>query len=69
MKEATGIIKWFYDEKKFGFIQPDEGDRILFIHEKFISDPDITTLKVGIKVQYIPFEGPKGMEARNVRLL
>jgi len=67
MKEATGIIKWFYDEKKFGFIQPDEGERVLFIHEKFIADPGLIPPRVGMKIQYMPHEGPKGLEARNVR--
>jgi len=69
MKTATGKIKWFSSEKKFGFVEPDEDYRILFIHRTFIRDADVDSFKVGMRVSYEPYQGPKGLEARNVRLL
>ena len=69
MKTAKGTIKWFSSERKFGFVEPDEGNRILFIHRTFIRDSNVDSFKVGMRVSYEPYEGPKGLEARNIRLL
>jgi cold shock CspA family protein len=64
---AAGTIKWFTPEKRFGFIDPDKDSRILFVHHKFVSTPNLETFEKGVRVTYEPFEGPKGLEARNVR--
>ena len=69
IKAARGTIKWFSVEKKFGFIEPDEGNRILFMHESFIAETDLTTFEPGTRVLYEPYEGRKGLEARNVQII
>jgi CspA family cold shock protein len=62
---ATGKVKWFSDEKAFGFIVPDDGGKDLFVHE---SDVDGTPLTDGATVEYEPTEGPKGPKAVNVQV-
>lgn len=69
MKTAKGTIKWFSSEKKFGFVQPDEDDRILFIHRSFIENSNVDAFKPGIRVSYEPYQGPKGLEARSIRII
>jgi cold shock protein len=66
---ATGTVKWFSDEKGFGFITPDEGGKDLFVHFSAISGNGFRTLAEGAKVSYDAEEGPKGPNAANVQLL
>jgi cold shock CspA family protein len=66
---SRGKIKWFTARKQFGFIQSHQGEEILFVHKKFIMNPDPEDLQVGTPVCYEPYQGPKGLEARNLRLL
>ena len=61
-----GTVKWFNDQKGFGFISPDDGGEDLFVHHTNITAEGYRTLAEGQKVQYEPGEGRKGMEARNV---
>ena len=63
---ATGIVKWFNDEKGFGFITPDEGSRDLFVHYSSISSNGYRSLPEGAKVSYEQEMGPKGPKAINV---
>ena len=42
---ATGTVKWFNDEKGYGFITPDEGDRDLFVHHTGINGSGFKTLQ------------------------
>ena len=66
---ATGIVKWFSDEKGFGFITPDEGSRDLFVHHSNISADGYRSLAEGAKVSYEEEMGPKGPKAVNVQKL
>jgi CspA family cold shock protein len=63
---ATGTVKWFSDDKGFGFITPDDGGRDLFVHFSGISGDGFRSLAEGAKVDYEEEEGPKGPKAVNV---
>jgi CspA family cold shock protein len=63
----TGTVKWFNEEKRFGFITPDEGGQDLFVHQTGISDGS-TSLPDGAKVSFESEQGPKGPKAVNVKL-
>jgi CspA family cold shock protein len=63
---ATGTVKWFSDDKGFGFITPDEGSKDLFVHHTGIAGEGFKTLREGAKVSYDAQEGPKGPSAVNV---
>ncbi len=58
----TGTVKWFSDEKGFGFITPDEGSRDLFVHHTSIAADGYRSLSEGAKVSYEEEAGPKGPE-------
>jgi CspA family cold shock protein len=62
----TGTVKWFSDDKGFGFITPDEGSRDLFVHHSNISADGYRSLAEGAKVSYEEEAGPKGPKAVNV---
>jgi CspA family cold shock protein len=63
---ATGTVKWFSDDKGFGFITPDDGGRDLFVHFTGIAGAGYRSLAEGAKVSYEAEEGPKGPKAVNV---
>jgi len=63
---ATGTVKWFNDAKGYGFIQPEDGGKDLFVHFSQISGNGFKTLVEGAKVEYEAREGQKGPEAANV---
>jgi CspA family cold shock protein len=63
----TGTVKWFSDEKGFGFITPDEGSRDLFVHHSSIQADGYRSLAEGAKVSYEEEAGPKGPKAVNVQ--
>jgi CspA family cold shock protein len=65
----TGTVKWFSDEKGFGFITPDEGSRDLFVHHTAIVADGYRSLQEGAKVSYEEEAGPKGPKAVNVNRL
>ena len=66
---ATGTVKWFSDDKGFGFITPDEGSRDLFVHHTGINSDGYRTLAEGARVQYEEENGDKGPKAVNVTKL
>ena len=66
---ATGVVKWFNDQKGYGFISPDDGGRDLFVHHSSIQSQGFRSLKDGQRVEYEPGQGRKGPEATNVRPL
>jgi cold shock protein len=66
---ATGTVKWFSDEKGFGFSTPDERGNDLFVHHSAIAGGGFKTLAEGAKVEYDEEQGPKGLRATNVRTI
>jgi len=63
---ATGTVKWFNDEKGYGFITPDDGGRDLFVHHTGITGNGFKTLRETAKVSYEQEESDKGPKAVNV---
>jgi cold shock protein len=63
----TGTVKWFSDEKGFGFITPDEGTKDLFVHQSGIVGDGYKSLNEGAKVSYDSEAGDKGPRAVNVQ--
>ncbi|KAL9098380.1 MAG: hypothetical protein Q9163_005951 [Psora crenata] len=61
----SGTVKWFSDEKGFGFITPQEGPD-LFVHFRAIQSTGFKTLKEGQKVTFVAAQGPKGLQAEEV---
>ena len=66
---ATGTVKWFSDEKGFGFITPDEGTDDLFVHQSAILGEGFRSLSEGAKVSYESESGDKGPRAVNVQAI
>jgi len=66
---ATGTVKWFSDDKGFGFITPDEGSKDLFVHHSGIVGEGYHSLQDGAKVSYDAEAGDKGPKAVNVRVV
>ncbi len=64
---ARGTVKWFNEEKGYGFISPDEGGEDLFVHYTAIEGSGFRSLEEGERVSYEPTRGRKGEEAKNVR--
>jgi CspA family cold shock protein len=62
-------VKWFSDQKGFGFITPDDPGKDLFVHHKAIQGSGFRSLAEGSKVSYDAEEGPKGPAAANVQAL
>ena len=65
----TGTVKWFSDEKGFGFITPDDAGKDLFVHHSAIQGDGYRSLAEGAKVSYEAEQGPKGPAAANVSLV
>ena len=64
---ATGTVKWFNNDKGFGFITPDDQVKDLFVHHTAIESNGYRSLDEGARVEYEAAEGPKGPNATNVR--
>ena len=62
----NGTVKFFNDEKGFGFITPDDGGKDVFVHSNGLNGSSITE---GDKVSYDTEEGKKGLNAINVSVL
>jgi cold shock protein len=62
-----GTVKWFSDEKGFGFIEPDDGSEDVFVHHTGIASNGFRSLDEGTKVSYEVTQGKKGLQAQDVR--
>ena len=65
----TGSVKWFNDDKGFGFITPDDQSKDLFVHHSAIEGDGFKSLAEGAKVSYEAEAGDKGPKAVNVKLI
>lgn len=65
-ERITGTVKWFSDQKGFGFIQRDGGDDV-FVHHSAIEGAGFRTLAEGDRVEFTIGQGRKGLAAQEVR--
>jgi CspA family cold shock protein len=65
---AQGTVKWFSNEKGYGFIQPEEGEDV-FVHFSAISGEGYKSLQEGQRVEFEVVQGDKGLQAANVQLI
>jgi cold shock protein len=65
----TGTVKWFSDDKGFGFIAPDEPGKDLFVHHSQITAEGYRSLPEGARVSYESEAGEKGPKAINVKVV
>ena len=63
---AEGKVKWFSDQKGFGFIEPSDGSKDVFVHHSAIQAVGFKTLAENDMVQYDVEQGQKGPRAVNV---
>ena len=64
---ATGTVKFFNDDKGFGFITPTGGEKDVFVHFSNLAGDGYRSLQEGQQVEFDVAEGRKGPEAQNVR--
>ena len=65
---ATGKVKWFNESKGYGFISPEEGEDV-FVHYSAITGDGFKTLREGDDVEFNVVQGPKGLQAEEVKNL
>jgi CspA family cold shock protein len=63
---AQGTVKWFSNEKGYGFIQRDEGDDV-FVHHSAVEMEGYRSLTEGQRVEFEVVQGDKGLQASNVK--
>ena len=64
--KSTGSVKWFNEDKGFGFISQDNGGVDVFVHYRAIASEGFKTLAEGQKVEFDVENGQKGLQAANV---
>lgn len=62
-----GKVKWFNDQKGYGFITPDDGGKDLFVHHSDIQCEGFRSLKEGQEVEFEVSDSEKGPKATNVK--
>lgn len=67
MRTQTGTVKWFSDDRGFGFIAPDDGSRELFTHFHDLQKGGYSTLTKNQRVRFEVTQGSKGAQASNIR--
>ncbi|MEU0238549.1 cold-shock protein [Nocardiopsis sp. NPDC006198] len=67
-ERQVGTVKWFSEEKGYGFVTPDSGDPDLFVHFRAIEGSGFKSLNDGQKVSFEAVQGQKGMQADKVRV-
>jgi cold shock protein len=63
---AQGTVKWFSQEKGYGFITPDDGGEDIFVHYSAVKGSGFRSLEEGERVSYEVTQGRKGLHAENV---
>jgi CspA family cold shock protein len=63
----VGVVKWFNDQRGYGFITPDEGEKDVFVHSSGIQGTRQGSLREGQRVEFEITQGEKGPQASNVR--
>lgn len=63
---VTGVVKWFNEEKGFGFLTPSEGGKDVFVHFRSIASEGFKSLNEGQQVTFTVEQGQKGPQAANV---
>lgn len=66
---TQGTVKWFNAEKGFGFISPDEGGADVFAHYSAIQTSGFRSLEENQRVEFEVAQGPKGLQAENIRAI
>ncbi|HLR30364.1 MAG TPA: cold-shock protein [Paenalcaligenes sp.] len=69
METEYGVVKWFNNEKGFGFIAPDSGGKDLFVHHSDIVGTGFKSLEENQRVSFEPAQGQKGPQAKSVQKL
>ena len=64
-----GAVKWFSDQKGYGFITPEDGSQDVFVHHSAIQGDVFRSLRDGQSVEFEVTQGPKGPQATNVTKL
>ena len=65
----TGTVKWFNDQKGFGFITREDGEKDCFVHHTAIQGTGFKSLREGERVEFDVVQGEKGPAAENVRAI